>query len=115
MTTNRYLPGQHEPARSAFTLVDLAVMIGLLSLALVAIWLLAPCTGGKARPERINCVNNLKQAGLAFMQFAVDHNDRFPMEVRATNGGSMEFGGNVVQQFTVLSNELSEPRLLDCP
>jgi hypothetical protein len=83
---------------------------------MLAILLLMPAMPReRARPSRINCVNNLKQVGLAFKQFAADHNDQFPMQVCATNGGSMEFAGNAFQHFIVLSNELSTPKILYCP
>jgi type II secretory pathway pseudopilin PulG len=63
------------------------------------------------------CVNNLKQVGLAYRLWEGDNNDKYPMQVSMTNGGSMESvaAGNVVTTFQVMSNELSTPKLVLCP
>lgn len=65
---------------------------------------------------RMDCMNNLRQVGLAFRVWAMDHNDKFPMEIPETNGGSMEFdtGSNLFRHFQVISNELSTPKVLVC-
>jgi hypothetical protein len=70
------------------------------------------------RASRINCVNNLKQVGLAYIIWAGDHDGKFPMQASVTNGGTMEFtadGRNAWLNFLVMSNELSTPRVLWCP
>lgn len=66
---------------------------------------------------RINCVNNLKQCGLATRVWEGDNNDKFPTQVSVTNGGSMEFttGPNVWRTFQIMSNELSTPKVVVCP
>lgn len=70
-----------------------------------------------ARSKRINCTNQLKQIGLAFKQWALDQNDKFPMQVPATNGGTMELVGSGIAyvHYLVLSNELNTPKILICP
>ena len=71
-----------------------------------------------AKPERIKCVNNLKNIGLAFRIFATDHGDRFPMQIPISNGGSKELSNDptlVWFHFAAISNELTDPRLLLCP
>jgi prepilin-type processing-associated H-X9-DG protein len=69
------------------------------------------------RSPRIQCVNNLKQTALASYVWAGDNNDKFPPQVSATNGGSMEYitGTNVWRHFQVMSNELSTPKVIICP
>jgi prepilin-type processing-associated H-X9-DG protein len=59
----------------------------------------------------------LKQIGLAFRQWALDNDDKNPMQVSVTNGGTMELvgSGNVFPHFLVMSNELNTPRILACP
>lgn len=66
---------------------------------------------------RIQCVNNLKQCGLATRVWEGDNMDRWPMAVSATNGGSMEFisGPNAFHHLQVMSNELSTPKVVFCP
>jgi hypothetical protein len=66
---------------------------------------------------RINCVNNLKQIGLAYRIWAGDHNNKYPMEASATNGGTMELvddGENASLNYLVMSNELNTPKILWC-
>jgi len=41
-------------------------------------------TGNKARPSRINCVNNLKQIGMSFRMWAEDHRRRLATQSRPT-------------------------------
>ena len=64
-----------------------------------------------------NCVNNLKQIGLAYRIWAGDNNGKYPMQVSVTNGGTMELanGRNAWINLFVMSNELSTPKLLYCP
>jgi hypothetical protein len=51
----------------------------------------------KDRAERIKCVNNLKNMGLAVRVFATDNGDVFPPDILS------------------MSNELSTPKILICP
>jgi len=69
------------------------------------------------RSSLIQCVNNLKQIGLAFRIWEGDNGDKLPMRVAANRGGAMEpvLRGDVARVFQVMSNELSTPRILVCP
>jgi prepilin-type processing-associated H-X9-DG protein len=62
-------------------------------------------------------VNNLKQTGVAFRTWALDYGDKYPAQVSVTNGGTMELvdTGTVWPHFSVMSNELSTPKILVCP
>jgi prepilin-type processing-associated H-X9-DG protein len=84
---------------------------------LLAGLLLPPLTSVKTEAIRINCVNNLKQTGLAFQIWSGDHGEKYPMSVPATNGGTMELvaTGDVFPHFQVVSNELNTPKILVCP
>ena len=68
----------------------------------------------RARAQRIACVTNQKQVGLAFLIFANDRNGGFPPVVEIAEGGS-KTRLETWQHFMVLSNELTNPRILRCP
>jgi hypothetical protein len=82
-----------------------------------------PSSGNYPRPQRITCVNNLKQIGLAFKTWALDHDDKYPFNLSTNAGGTMEFcargtngfDSNAALHFRVMSNELSTPLILLCP
>lgn len=98
-----------------FTLVALLVIVAVL--AILAAMLLPALAKAKQKAQRINCVNNLKQAGLAFRIWEGDHDDKMPMAFPLTKGGTMEYttGANTFRHFQVMSNELSTPKILVCP
>lgn len=70
-----------------------------------------------SRAPGIQCINNLKQIGLAYRIWEGDNGDILPMGISVTNGGSLEMiaTGDVLQTFLVMSNELSTPKILYCP
>jgi competence protein ComGC len=74
----------------ALTLVEVVVIIVLL---LVVAALLLPALAKAKIREGPNCANNLKQIGLAYRIWAGDNNDKYPMEISVTNGGTLELVG----------------------
>jgi prepilin-type N-terminal cleavage/methylation domain-containing protein len=99
----------------AFTLIELLIVIACL--AILAAILLPALARSKPSGQQINCVNNLKQMGVAFRTWALDNGDKYPPQVSITNGGTMELvdSGTVWPHFSVMSNELSTPKILMCP
>src|SRR5437667_3759111 len=106
---------------------------------MIACFLIPAIVRGPRQARAINCDNNLKQVGLAFLSWAIDNGDNFPMSLSTngvvtndvaslsrrfnrpgppsvvTNGpGTMELiaSGNAFVHFRVLSNELSTPKVL---
>ncbi len=75
------------------------------------------------RSQPITCVNNLKQIGLAFRTWAIDHDGLFPFNLTTNNGGTMELCArgsrgtdrNAALHFQVMADELSNTAILVCP
>ncbi len=107
----------------AFTLVELLTVIAVIGI--LAALLLPALAQGKARAKRLQCVNNLKQTGLAFHIFENDHNGKLPTQVSTNDSGSSEFVIAGFQapgpfyfsseHFRPLAGTLGTPKLLACP
>ena len=109
-------PRLSKKRNAAMTLFEVGVVIAIVMILVVVF--LPRFARSPEHSSRINCVNNLKLIGLAYRIWAGDNNDKYPMQVSTTNGGTMELmadGKNVWRNFLVMSNELSTPKILFCP
>jgi type II secretory pathway pseudopilin PulG len=99
-----------------FTFFEAMVVTAILCIGL-ALALPALTRARSARCCRLHCTNNQKQITLAFKQWALDNNDKFPMAVSTNACGTMEWAarGSVWESFLVISNELNTPKILVCP
>lgn len=113
-------PRLANPSNRGFTALELVVIIGVLAvLSFVLLSTLASATNEMRRTE---CINNLKQIGLAYRFWAVDHFNEYPMSASVTNDDAVQLlseGVPVPQlcywNYLTLSNQLGTPKLLRCP
>jgi prepilin-type processing-associated H-X9-DG protein/prepilin-type N-terminal cleavage/methylation domain-containing protein len=69
--------------RFGFTLVELLMVIGITGV--VAALLLAAISHARARAQRVQCLNNVRQLGLALQEFTTDHHYYPPfLDIAAT-------------------------------
>ncbi len=113
--------------QAAFTWIEMTVVI--VCVVLLGFFIFIPTISTpRVRAPRINCVNNLKNIGLAYRIYSTDNQDHFPWQGPATNrpnsvpinyatipGALLTPAQGVAANFAILSNELSTTKLVHCP
>jgi type II secretory pathway pseudopilin PulG len=99
--------------RRGLSWIEVAFVLATLAL-LAAVFL--PSLARPRRANRVSCMLNLKQIGLAARIYASDHNDQFPFAIAGERGSQSHVNSpNVFRHFAVMSNELNNPKILVCP
>jgi prepilin-type N-terminal cleavage/methylation domain-containing protein/prepilin-type processing-associated H-X9-DG protein len=116
-------------AGAAFTLIELLVVIAII--AILASLLLPALGSAKSRAQRLKCMAQMKQLGLGFSLFVVDHSDQYPPTAYTTGdyqyqlswddyihryiGGSAPEADLIVGISGGIADRSSIPRILKCP
>ena len=66
----------HPKKTRGFTLIELLVVIAII--AILAAMLLPALASAKAKAQRIQCTNGMRQLGMGFNMFATDHAEMLP-------------------------------------
>lgn len=104
--------GKRTPA---FTRLEL---LASLAAGVLIVTLIVPALANSgARSDRVVCFNNLRQIGVAYGQFGLEHGDLAPWRVSTSEGGNMNtpLKHNLDIQFSAISNGLATPRVLADP
>ena len=75
-----------------FTLIELLVVIAIIAILAAILFPVFAKVREKAR--QTSCLSNMKQLGLAFMQYSEDNNERFPVGSGMLFVGDAGFDGN---------------------
>jgi hypothetical protein len=119
----RRLPGLYGGAGFALAGLIMGYVSLLVVLVIFPALLLPALSQAKGRAQSVSCANKMKQIGLSFRTWAIDHDDNFPFNVSTNKGGTLElcapgndgFDRNAALHFRVMSNEFSTPKILVCP
>jgi prepilin-type N-terminal cleavage/methylation domain-containing protein len=115
---------KENPGRSGFTLVELLVVIAII--AILAALLLPVLAAAKEKGRRAQCINNLKQLGVAALTYVGDNNDKFmPAATNASWGiqDPVEMSAAVVvssadlglNNISIVDGVSAAPTIWTCP
>src|SRR5438105_4935351 len=103
---------QPHASRRGFTLIELLVVIAII--AILAALLLPALTKAKAKAQRVACVSNLRQVGIALHLWGDDHTGRLPWRTPASDEGTQSLP-ETWQHFQAVASQADTPKILHCP
>ena len=75
--TSLFFPVKKSRKKNAFTLIELLVVIAII--AILAAILFPVFAQAREKARQTSCLSNLKQIGLAFLQYEQDYDEQYPM------------------------------------